>query len=979
MAEERTYQGQVYRREGPGQPWVRVGGAQPQRQGGFIPDPYAATEQAIRTRRAEMDVPRTAADTVRAQAQARIEQETIADEIRRARAQAELAEAQAAAASAAPALEREKEDIQAQGRRDAAQRSGQTVLRSVTRALDLLDDVPQGGGVAGSTARRVQASIPGTAAYYIRQQVEDFQNNIGVQALQEMRDNSPTGGAMGNISEKQVQMLRDLMGSFDISQPVDVLRENLNQVNNNFLEIMYGTPAERERLVESGVMSPELAQQVEGAYRAVQFDEFGRPTGSGREAYVRDLEPAGYGATEASVPYPPEMEEEHAAWLRSRGGNIDPEDYVEFRQSLDRKYNRQSDPDDLREWARQAQDYASAGGDPASLGITPVNRDLTDGFLGEQFRNDIISNPWGAGAAGFANAGGFGIPSLFAGDQYAMMRDANPIASTVGEIGGGVTGALTGGGLLGQLARRVSNPRTASFLANPITADVGYGGIYGATQADDPLYGAAGGVAGALAGNYIGSQIGRRLPGAVGFRRPQDPLNRGERAVVNSGADMDSVAAALAQADSMGVPMTGADTAPELLSLAGAATRFSPTAGGTARNIMQERNLGQLGRYRQAIERDLGPIANIPQRSEDLIQQARQQAAPLYDQAYAAPGASSVQIDDLTSRPTFRQALQQAYREVADEGLDPTTLGFDLNDAGEVVLSRTPSWRTLDYVKRGLDNVIEAETDAINGISSAGRRAVSMKNDLLGRMDNVNPAYAQARAAYAGPAAERQMLREGQLAARENPDQLSLDVASLSPAQREQMRLGYQSQLSSNAGRLRDNSNPWGQLYTDDAAQRLGTLYPEDGVANLLAQRDLELQLAGNANRLIGNSMTAERQVADELFRAPPGVAGDVGQGIAETALFGGPWLSAGRGIANRLFRERAQASANAQNMQLADEVAALLLNPSPTASADALADVAARNAAYAQSLDEITNRALVRGGHVGAGVGGSIAGLLAR
>lgn len=911
--------------------------AQPAQGTTFQTDPYASDEQ-------------------------RREEERLANERERLRLAQEAADR--AAAKEALTLEEKRSEV---ARTEATQLSGMSdALNQLRNTIDAARQArnmgARGEGVGsfeGSQGFRDSAILSLVGANQSALDMEGLLNTIGSNTafdrLQKMREESPTGGALGAVSEVELRLLRDSIGSLSQRQSEEQFQANLQKVIDSYTRVAAKLASAEQYMRQNGSMEGYTPPSEE-ALRNFSFD-----APAGQDAA---LSPAGAGATEGAVEVPPEMQDEYRSYINRNWGAVDPQDLSRFMSGLEAKYNRPVQPLGPEGWsafAERANAAAAEGQGPEVVGPLPASsRELSGG---EQFLNDLVTSNIGTGTAAFANAATAGLPAALAGrERMQALQDINPEAAFVGDLAGGTLGALGTGAALGAVGRG------SALLANPAVADTLYGTTYGALSADDPLLGAVIGAGSSIVGDQLGRQVGR---GVAALRSPADPLSRGQRAIASSVGDVDEVAAQLAQAESLGVPMTLADASPELGSLAGSAVRFSPQTEALARQTMSQRNAGQLDRLSMAVERDLGPVQNIPQRSEDLLQQARAQAAPLYEQAYAAPGASSVKLDDLTARPTFRQALAEAAQEAADEGVDPTTLGFTFNEAGDVLLERAPSWQTLDYAKRGLDNIIERETDAINGISAAGRRAVEMKKNLVGRMDAINPAYAQARAAYAGPAAERAFLRQGEQAYNTRPDQLGVDVAGLTPEQQAQMRLGYQSEVMGRAGNLRNNSNPWAQLNTPNTEGRLGVLYEgaEDAdIARLLGQRDLELQLAGSANRLTGNSATAGREVADQYFRQGPGMAGDVGMAMIETGALGAPFMTVGKGIADRMFRQRREQVAEAANRELADEIGPLLLTGTPTAQADNLTDIMQQDAAYQAILDEILRGSTLAGQRLGTG-----------
>lgn len=285
---------------------------------------------------------------------------------------------------------------------------------------------------------------------------------------------------------------------------------------------------------------------------------------------------AGYGATTSAIPIPAAMQQEQNAYLAANWGKVDPRDYTAFRINLDKKYGFGSNTDAYTADATKLNEFAARGGTPGQTGIQDIKQELT-GF--DQFRNNALSDSAGIGAGVTAglNAAGLGLPSLLARGQMDALRDANPVATTIGDIGGGLVGTGTAGKLLGGVASKVGSASVASALSKPLAADLAFGGIYGATQADDPLYGAAGGVASALVGNKVGAAVGRALPSLAGQGRAIAQL---DATVPQSKALKESASELYKIAEDRGLTATGdqtfalADTTSGILSKEG---RLSPT------------------------------------------------------------------------------------------------------------------------------------------------------------------------------------------------------------------------------------------------------------------------------------------------------------------------------------------------------------------------------------------------------------------
>jgi hypothetical protein len=81
-------------------------------------------------------------------------------------------------------------------------------------------------GFVGSGAKYV----PGTQAHGLARLIDTIKGNIGFDKLQAMRENSPTGGALGSISDFENKMLQSVLGSLEQSQDGASLRANLERL-----------------------------------------------------------------------------------------------------------------------------------------------------------------------------------------------------------------------------------------------------------------------------------------------------------------------------------------------------------------------------------------------------------------------------------------------------------------------------------------------------------------------------------------------------------------------------------------------------------------------------------------------------------------------------------------------------------------------------------------------------------------------------
>lgn len=87
------------------------------------------------------------------------------------------------------------------------------------------------------------SAIPGTPAFDLNQILEPIRANIGFNKLQAMREASPTGGALGQVSDRENKLLQSVLGSLEQGQSQPQLLSNLRRLQVIFNAIVNGPEA----------------------------------------------------------------------------------------------------------------------------------------------------------------------------------------------------------------------------------------------------------------------------------------------------------------------------------------------------------------------------------------------------------------------------------------------------------------------------------------------------------------------------------------------------------------------------------------------------------------------------------------------------------------------------------------------------------------------------------------------------------------
>ena len=76
--------------------------------------------------------------------------------------------------------------------------------------------------------------IPGTEAFDLNQELTTIKANIGFDRLQQMREASPTGGALGQVAVQELEALQNSIKSLDRKQRPETLKRNLQTVKKQY-------------------------------------------------------------------------------------------------------------------------------------------------------------------------------------------------------------------------------------------------------------------------------------------------------------------------------------------------------------------------------------------------------------------------------------------------------------------------------------------------------------------------------------------------------------------------------------------------------------------------------------------------------------------------------------------------------------------------------------------------------------------------
>lgn len=128
-----------------------------------------------------------------------------------------------------------------------AKKSGDVILDDIDRAIDLINTggILNGTGFSGVLMQHLPRSDARKMAGFLK----TIQGISGLDKVQELRDASPTGAALGQVSNFELETLQGALGTLDQGSDSETLLYNLKRVRNIYDEIVHGPrPSQAEEV-----------------------------------------------------------------------------------------------------------------------------------------------------------------------------------------------------------------------------------------------------------------------------------------------------------------------------------------------------------------------------------------------------------------------------------------------------------------------------------------------------------------------------------------------------------------------------------------------------------------------------------------------------------------------------------------------------------------------------------------------------------
>jgi hypothetical protein len=140
-----------------------------------------------------------------------------------------------------------KQEVAKAAGRPGEIQQGNVVVQDIDRALGKITEMP--GRTTGAIGSML-SGVPSTEAHNVSKLLDTVKANAGFDQLSRMRQASPTGAALGSVTEKEIAFLQSTIGNLEQSQDAKQLADNMRRVKNAYLDVIHGPNAgpPREKL-----------------------------------------------------------------------------------------------------------------------------------------------------------------------------------------------------------------------------------------------------------------------------------------------------------------------------------------------------------------------------------------------------------------------------------------------------------------------------------------------------------------------------------------------------------------------------------------------------------------------------------------------------------------------------------------------------------------------------------------------------------
>tara|TARA_Y100000310_G_scaffold331064_1_gene403964 strand:+ start:1197 stop:3206 length:2010 start_codon:yes stop_codon:yes gene_type:complete len=274
---------------------------------------------------------------------------------------------------------------------------------------------------------------------------------------------------------------------------------------------------------------------------------------------------------------------------------------------------------------------------------------------------------------------------------------------------------------------------------------------------------------------------------------------------------------------------------------------------------LANRQKGAHSRVVGASKEALGVRGNLFEKVSGAFKKRAKAAQKYYDRSNNIDPAEldTPEIRKFLKNDAVKEAYEGARKIAGVKGVKLPDL-YAVADDGTSILRARPDMRTLDYIKRSLDDEVSKAYRAGNGELGSALRG--LRDGFRGALDNINPNYKMARSIYAGDSAVIEAMESGRAFMRGDADEVLAAFARATKTEKQAFREGVMREIRAKAEKPGDHINVARNIYNSPENRRLlHSIIGDKQFGKWSAAMEREIKFA-QTNQMRFGSPTARRE-----------------------------------------------------------------------------------------------------------------------
>jgi len=351
-----------------------------------------------------------------------------------------------------------------------------------------------------------------------------------------------------------------------------------------------------------------------------------------------------------------------------------------------------------------------------------------------------------------------------------------------------------------------------------------------------------------------------------------------------------------------------ADLGKSLNDLAYSAYVVQSAAKGGTEEFLINRMIDQPKAIVQGLVEKAGLAKNVNgfEYLESLVANQKRLANQSYPDAYSK---------EISAFPFFKYADRDLFQKAyANAVKNADTEGRKLPPLESILDAKLVPTQILHEIKIGLDQIVEANTDALTGkMNTYGGKVVKVKEEFNNRIKLFNDDYKKANAEFADAEGIKNAFKMGEGYQKLDPAEAASKIRKLNADEKEAFRLGVMADVNSRVGDFKGGDFARQIFKSDNQKLLLRNAFPDQASYTEFSQYVKALdEQSKTGKRILGGSRTSE----NEAVRGQAGLLGSITDAVASGGMLnmlragGTAFLARAKGISsetsealqNRLF-----------------------------------------------------------------------------